>query len=86
MSAMERITRKDIDQYKQQILDETVLVDVKATAAILSVSESTVIRRAEDGSLTPYRPPGNRNDKGLRFLASELREYVRQMRDDVVNA
>lgn len=83
MSAMERITRKDIDQYKQQILDQTVLVRLDEAAAIMAVSRSTVIRRVGEGRITPYND--NRTGKGLRFLASELREYVRQMRSQYVD-
>ena len=81
MSAMERITRKDLDQYKQQILDQTVLVRLDEAAAILAVSPDTVRRRVDAGKLTPYNDDSGRsNSKGLRFLASELREYVTSMK------
>jgi excisionase family DNA binding protein len=83
MSAMERISRIVLDQYKQQILDQTVLVRLDEAAAIMAVSRSTVIRRVEEGRIVPYND--NRTRKGLRFLASELREYVRQMRTDVAD-
>jgi hypothetical protein len=81
MTAMERITRKDVEEYKKSILDQTVLVRLDEAAAILAVSVDTVVRRVNDGKLTPYNDSkGRRNDKGLRFLASELRAYVREMK------
>lgn len=77
----ERITRRDIDAYKREILEQTVLVRLDETAEILAVSVSTVIRRAEEGVLIPYNDGQNKgNNKGLRFLASDLRDYVRQMK------
>lgn len=75
---MERITRRDIDQYKREILDQTVLVRLDEAAAIMAVSRSTIIRRVEEGKLNPYND--NHTRKGMRFLASELREYIRQMK------
>lgn len=77
--ANERITRADVEAYKREILEQTVLVRLDETATILAVSKSTVIRRVEEGRLTPYNDNGGR--KGLRFLASELQSYVKEMRE-----
>lgn len=76
----ERITRQEIDAYKREMLEQSVLVRLDEAAAILAVSRSTVVNRVNEGRLTPYNDNGNR--KGLRFLASELKRYVREMRQE----
>jgi excisionase family DNA binding protein len=77
----ERITRREIDIYKQQILDKTVLVGSNEAAAILSIHPRTLKRRVDEGRIKAYNDNGtNRN---LRFLASDLRDYVRGMRVDI---
>ena len=80
----ERITRRDIDAYKRELLEQSVLVRLDEAASIMAVSRSTIIRRIEEGKLTPYNDNGNGNRKGLRFLASELRDYVKQMREGML--
>lgn len=75
-----RITRDEIDSYKREVLESSVLVRLDEAAAIMAVSRSTVVRRVEEGRLIPYNDNGNR--KGLRFLASELQRYVREMRQE----
>jgi len=75
----ERITRQEISDYKREILEQTVLVSLRETATILNVHPATVVRRVDEGKLTPYRD--NSTGKNLRFLASELRDYVRSMQD-----
>lgn len=75
-----RITRQEIDSYKREVLESSVLVRLDEAAAIMAVSRSTVVRRVEEGKLTPYNDNGNK--KGLRFLASELQKYVREMRQE----
>ena len=75
-----RITRDEIDTYKREVLESSVLVRLDEAAAIMAVSRSTIVRRVEEGRLTPYNDNGNR--KGLRFLASELQRYVREMKQD----
>lgn len=74
----EHITMADIEAYKQRFLDQTVLVGQEEAAAILSVSLSTVKRRVNEGLLAVYSDTPDRANR--RFLASELREYVRRMR------
>ncbi len=69
-----RITEQDIAAYKREVMDKTVLVTAHGAASMLAVSERTVRRLAEEGELTEYRR--EEGVKGLRFLASELREYV----------
>lgn len=74
----ERITRQDIATYKREILDQTVLVAAPEAATMLSCSERTVMRMVRDGEIHAY---GLRS-RGLRFLASELRDYVRSLQID----
>ena len=76
----ERITRQEIDSYKREVLESSVLVRLDEAAAILAVSRTTIVRRINEGALTPYNDNSNR--KGLRFLASELQRYVREMRQN----
>lgn len=76
----ERITRADVEAYKREILEQSVLVGLPEAAAILAVSPSTVRRRVEERRLVPYN---DTDGKGVRFLASELREYVREMRREM---
>lgn len=73
----ERITRQDIEAYKREVLEQSVLVRLDEAAAIMAVSRSTLIRRVEEGALTPYNDTGERGR--MRFLASELKRYVREM-------
>lgn len=74
----ERITKQDVMQYKQEILEQTVLVAAPEAAMMLSCSERTVHRLVRDGEIHAYNR--NRCAKGLRLLASELREYVRSIK------
>lgn len=75
---MERITRKDVTAYKLEFLEQTVLVAPAEAASILACSERTVHRLVRDGEVHAYgRSKGSR---GLRLLASELREYVRSIK------
>ena len=74
----ERITRKEIDAYKREVLESSVLVRLDEASAILAVSSTTVMRRVDEGRLVPYNDNSTR--KGVRFLASELQRYVREMR------
>lgn len=74
----ERITRMDIETYKREILDRTVLVSLEDAAQIMAVSPRTLRRRVDEGLLPIYSDTPDRGN--IRFLASELSEYVRRMR------
>ena len=76
----ERITRSDITTYKREILEQTVLVAPSEAAMILSCSERTVHRLVREGEVHGYGR--NVGGRGLRLLASELREYVRSIKVD----
>ncbi|NOQ52144.1 MAG: helix-turn-helix domain-containing protein [Desulfuromonadaceae bacterium] len=76
----ERITRPEISAYKREKLDQTVLVRLDEAAAILAVSTRTLQRRVDEGRITAYND--NKTKKGIRFLASELSEYVKKMKID----
>lgn len=76
----ERITRGEINTYKREQLEKTVLVRLDEAAAILAVSPRTLQRRVDEGRIQAYND--NRTRKGMRFLASELRRYVARMRID----
>lgn len=72
------ITRVEIDAYKREVLERTVLVTLEDAAVMLAVSTRTIKRRVEEGMLPIYSDTADRSN--IRFLASELREYVRRMR------
>lgn len=76
----ERITGRDVDDYKREILEQTVLVEPKVAAKMLSCSERTVFNLASEGEFHGYNR--NRGGKGMRFLASELRDYVNSIKID----
>lgn len=76
----ERITRSDVTTYKREILEQTVLVAPSEAAMILSCSERTVHRLVREGEVHGYGR--NIGGRGLRLLASELREYVRSIKID----
>lgn len=78
LPVQERITRRDIESYKREVLEQSVLVTLDDAAAILAVSPRTVRRRVEEGLLSTYSDTSDREN--TRFLASELRDYVRRMR------
>lgn len=79
----EMITRREIDAYKREVLEQSVLVRLDEASAILAVSTRTVLRRIEEGKLTPYND--NPTNKNIRFLASELQRYVKDMRQQMAD-
>jgi predicted DNA-binding transcriptional regulator AlpA len=79
-----RIPQQVIDAYFREVLDQSVLVTMRQASQILSVSESTLRRRVEERMLTPYVDPVG-GSTPLRFLASELRDYVRTLRADLLD-
>ena len=78
MTTHERITRQDLLDYKREILDQTVLVAAPEAASMLACSERTIHRLVREGDLHAYALRG----RGLRLLASELRDYVRGLKVD----
>ncbi len=77
----QRITQHDIDKYKRDILEQSVLVCAREAASILACSERSVHRLVQEGALAAYGK--NSGSKGRRFLASELRDYVRSLKIDL---
>ena len=75
-----RITRQEIDAYKREVLEQSVLVRLDEAAAILAIHPRTLQRRVEEGRIQTYND--NHTKKGMRFLASELRVYVSEMKID----
>ncbi len=76
----ERITRSDVVAYKREILEQAVLVAPREAAQMLSCSERTVYRLVREGEIHAYCR--TRGSRGLRILASELREYVASIKID----
>lgn len=74
----EQITMRDVEQYKREILEQSVLIDIDTAAQILSVSTRTIRRRVDEGMIATYSDTKDREN--TRFLASELRNYVKRMR------
>lgn len=76
----ERITRGDIEAFKREVLEQSVLVTPRDAAIILSCSPRTVLGLVQDGKIPAYN--GSNRGKGLRIMASELRDYVRSIKID----
>ena len=74
----EMITRSEIDAFKREVLERSVLVSLEDASAILAVSTSTLRRRVREGLLPTYSDTADRANP--RFLASELQNYVKRMR------
>lgn len=77
-----RISVADIDAYKREVLEQSVLLSPREVAKVIGKSPSTVYDLAAAGVLTPHGRIGDdgRILKGVRFLASDVREYVRSLR------
>lgn len=76
-----RITAEDIEAYKRDILDQSVLVKAADAARVLSCSTRKLYNLARDGQIAAYNEQAGM--KGMRFLASELRDYVRSLKIDL---
>lgn len=74
----EMITRAEIDAVKREIIEKSILVNFDDAAAMLAVSPRTLRRRVDEGLISTYSDTADRSNS--RFLAAELREYVRRMR------
>lgn len=75
------ITRNDVETYKREILDQVVMVRLPEAAKALACSKSTMTRMVRSGKLRGHSTSGGIS-KGIRVLASELREYVKEMQID----
>lgn len=76
-----RITQAEVDAYKREILQSTVVVTVETAAEILSCSVRHVKTLMDEGHLTRHnRHAGRAHCNGDRILAAELQEYVRSIR------
>lgn len=76
----EKISRSDVEMYKQRVLEESVLVSPQEAARILDCGDRKVYDLVRSGRLSGYTE--NPKRKGLRLLASELRDYVKSMKVD----
>lgn len=75
------ITRNDVEKYKREILDQVVMVRMPEVASALGCSKSSAYSLVREGQLTGHTRDGDIK-KGIRVLASELRDYVKTMRID----
>jgi len=75
-----RITKQDVLNFKREILEKTVLVAPSEAAIMLACSERTVHRLVRAGEVHAYGR--NEGSRGLRLLASELRDYVSSIKID----
>jgi hypothetical protein len=73
------ITRNDVDTFKREIMESTVLVRLEVAATIMDCSPRKVERLIKDGRLRCYNESMNR---GLRVMASELKQYVKSIQID----
>lgn len=77
----QRITLEEVAAYKRDIMEKSVLVDLSTVAEVLSVTPRTVRSYVRSGKIQAYsQSPGSR---GLRVLASDLRDYVKSIRLDI---
>jgi len=76
----EQISRNEIDRYKREILEQSVLVSAANAARVLDCSRAKIHRLAQSGRITAYNE--NYGQRGLKFLAADLREYVRSIKID----
>lgn len=75
------VTKYDVEQYKRDFLDSTVLVSSRVATQVLSRSARSLNQLVEDGKITAYAE--GKASCGRRYLASELRSYVESLRVDV---
>lgn len=76
-----RIPLREVESYHREILEQSVIVTTKTAAAMLAVTPRTVCNYVRQGKLQGHSiSPGS---KGLRILASSLRDFVRNNRLDL---
>lgn len=76
-----RITPRDIEIYKREMLEQSVAVTTRSAAEILAVTPRTVCNYVRQGKLPGYAVSSG--SKGLRILAADLRDFVRANRLDL---
>lgn len=77
----ERITRGDIEAFKREVLEQSVLVTAREARVVLGgCSPRKLYQIMDAGHIAGYNQ--SPRSKGLCFLASELREYVRSIKID----
>lgn len=76
----ERITKQAALAFKQDILEQTMLINTAEAATMLGCSERAVIELVRDGQVHAYNRNGRA--KGVRLLASELKECIHSLRID----
>lgn len=74
----EKLSHSDVEAYKREVLEQSVLVAPAEVAKILSCGERKVYELVKSGELHGYQR--NRGGRGLRVLASELRDYVQSIK------
>lgn len=77
----QRITAEDIEAYKREILDGSVLVSGADAAKVLACSTRKVYDLVREGRIAAYNE--RHGLKGVRFLASDLRDYVSSLKLDL---
>jgi len=81
MMPRERITRGDIEAFKREVLEQSVLVPAREARVVLGgCSPRKLYQIMEAGHISGYNQ--SPRSKGLCFLASELRDYVRSIKID----
>ena len=76
----ERLTRTEIDSYKREVMEQSVLVTPDDAARILACSPRKIYDMVRAGKLSGYSE--NIRAKGLRLLAADLQHYVRSIKVD----
>jgi hypothetical protein len=79
-SIQERITKNDVEIYKREVLERSMLVAPPEAARILACSERTVYDLVRGGYLHGFNR--NKGTRGLRILARELQDYVQSIKID----
>lgn len=80
---MSEETTKQITHFKQELIEQTVLITQQDAAKILDCSVPHVTALIRNGCLHAYCR--NKGSRGVRLLASELMEYVRSLKIDKEN-
>lgn len=77
---MNEQTTKQITRFKQELLEQTVLITRYDASKVLDCSVSHITDLIRNGCLHAYCR--NKGQRGVRLLASEVIEYVRSLKID----